>query len=75
MRLGHPARLLPQVLDSALDAQVTDNKDFDHVIYLFDHLTTKSWHEILIFNQLIMCFIMYIHPFLLPTPPSFLHIL
>lgn len=22
MRLGHPARLLPQVLDSALDAQV-----------------------------------------------------
>lgn len=33
MRVGHPARLLPQVLDSALDAQVytcIHEKTFGH---------------------------------------------
>jgi len=29
VRLGHPARLLPQVLDSALDAQVHFDKLFE----------------------------------------------
>ena len=40
MRLGHPARLLPQVLESALDAQVIitfilQRKNLDNEILFF----------------------------------------
>lgn len=34
VRVGHPARLLPQVLDSALDAQVNSEKIDRRVGYL-----------------------------------------
>lgn len=35
VRLGHPARLLPQVLDSALDAQVHNDSYLEVLIILF----------------------------------------
>lgn len=39
MRVGHPARLLPQVLDSALDAQV-----YTHIHEkTFGHEDVGSW--------------------------------
>lgn len=34
VRLGHPARLLPQVLESALDAQVLDTTAFAYKIQI-----------------------------------------
>lgn len=34
MRLGHPARLLPQILDSALDAQVKPFKKIGNLIVI-----------------------------------------